>query len=72
VLVGFTLATAGEVSLRILAADGRPMQTPETERRHLPGYHTRELDLRTLPAGVYLLELRKGNFRQVRRLVKGN
>ena len=72
VQVGFTLATAGEVSLRILAADGRPVQAPEPERRHLPGYHTRELDLRTLPAGVYLLELRKGSFRQVRRLVKGN
>ncbi len=67
--VGFTLGTSGLVGLRLLRLDGKAVRKMEENRWHLPGYHTKELDLKGIPSGVYLLEFTKEKKRQVQKVL---
>jgi hypothetical protein len=69
ITIGYTLKTSGKVSVAILGMDGKQVLDIEQNSYHLPGYHTREIQVSALPAGIYLLELKKGSDRQVQKLV---
>jgi hypothetical protein len=71
--LSFYLPHEGEVELRIYDLLGRPVRTL-VESRMVQGYHTltwggRDEMERTAAAGLYLAELRLGDFRQVRKLL---
>jgi len=68
---GYTLATKGNVGLRLFTMDGKLKKTIEPESYHLPGYHTGDLNVSDLPAGVYFLEFTKGKIRQTQKVVVG-
>jgi hypothetical protein len=67
--VGFALTNAGEITLSVRGADGRLLFQPEKNRFHLPGFHTRNLDLRNLAPGLYWLEFSNLSGRQTERIV---
>jgi hypothetical protein len=68
---GYTLATSGEVGIRLFSLEGKLKKTIEPDSYHLPGYHTRELQVSDLAAGVYFLEFTKGKIRQTQKVVVG-
>jgi len=69
ITVGYTLAESGKVSLGLYSTDGRKIQLIENDTYHLPGYHTRKISVSKLQTGVYLLEMIKGQERQVQKVV---
>ena len=68
---GYTLETAGEVSLNIFNIEGKLIQSVHQNSFHLPGYHTKELKVSDLTPGIYFLEFTKGNLRQTEKFVIG-
>jgi hypothetical protein len=68
---GYTLETAGNVSLSIFNIEGKLIQSVHQNSFHLPGYHTKELKVSDLTPGIYFLEFTKGNLRQTEKFVIG-
>ena len=68
---GYTLANSGKVGLNLFTIDGKLKKTIESESYHLPGFHTRDLNISDLPSGVYFLEFTKGKIRQTQKVVVG-
>ena len=68
---GYTLETSGPVSLSIFNIEGKLVQQVHQNSFHLPGYHTKELNVSELTPGIYFLEFVKGNVRQTEKFVVG-
>jgi hypothetical protein len=71
ITIGYTLAESGKVNLSLYSPNGRKIQVIENDSYHLPGYHTRSISVSDLPSGIYLLEMAKGDQRQVQKVVVG-
>jgi hypothetical protein len=68
---GYTLETAGNVSLSIFNIEGKLIQSVHQNSFHLPGYHTKELKVSDLTPGIYFLEFVKVNVRHTEKFVVG-
>jgi hypothetical protein len=68
---GYTLETSGPVSLSIFNIEGKLVQQVHQNSFHLPGYHTKELNVSELTPGIYFLEFVKGNVRQTEKFMVG-
>jgi len=69
VKIGFTLAEGTPVNLRLFNATGQQVKSWAENQFHLPGLHTKELDLSNLPTGVYSLLLETQRKRQAQQVV---
>ncbi len=69
VKIGFTLAEGTPVNLRLFNNSGQLMRSWAENQFHLPGLHTKELDLSNLPNGVYSLVLETQHKRQAQQVV---
>lgn len=70
VKIGFTLATGNNINLKLYDMTGKEVLVVANKQFHLPGLHSKDVDLSNLPSGVYniLLEV-QGAERQVQQLV---
>ena len=69
--VGFSLAKAEKVSLKLLDVNGRFILELSKEKTYPQGRHTIEFSAEKLPAGIYLLRLEANGFRETQRVVVG-
>ena len=69
--VGFSLAKAEKVSLKLLDVNGRLIRELSKEKTYPQGRHTLEFSAEKLPAGIYLLRLEANGFRETQRVVVG-
>lgn len=65
---GYTLARSGRVNLYLYNTAGALVRTIAGNQYHLPGYHTHDLNVQDLPAGMYMLVLQKGAVRLTERV----
>ncbi|MEZ4700433.1 MAG: T9SS type A sorting domain-containing protein [Rhodothermales bacterium] len=66
--IGFTVATAGRVSMDVFDALGKRVETV-VDAWHAPGTYAAEWRPDALPSGVYLVRMKVGDFVESRRLV---
>ncbi len=66
--IRFSLNTAAHVRINLYDLRGRLVERLLDESRE-PGFHTLDYRPRRLASGVYLMEMRAGSFRDVRRMV---
>ncbi|HEX7343932.1 MAG TPA: T9SS type A sorting domain-containing protein [bacterium] len=64
----FTLPKAGQVKLELFDLLGRKIATLK-EGYQPAGTHATVLDNKSLPAGVYFVKLKAGDFSQVQKLI---
>ena len=66
---GYYLAKTGKVNLKIIDQSGSLVKTIYSDKNHFPGYHTSELDVSGLAAGVYTLILEQGTDRKYQKIL---
>lgn len=69
VQLGFTLSAKAAITLCVLNAEGKLVQTLEQGTWHQPGYHTKSLDVSAWAAGVYYIDWTNGKQHQSKKLV---
>ena len=67
--LNFVLLRPGHTSVQLLDLQGKAVRQ-YLNREQAPGNYLLELDVRDMPAGVYLLEIQQGDSRVVKRLQK--
>lgn len=68
--LSFELLTEGKVSITAFDALGQMVSGKNPSNTFEPGYHETQINTATWNSGVYFLEVRAGNLKQVRKVVK--
>ena len=69
VKIGFTLERGDIVSLKVMDVNGRLVNTIIRNQFCLPGFHTNELDVSTLPTGIFNVVLETSGGRYAQKLI---
>lgn len=67
--VGFTLSSIENIDLNIVDIKGKRLVSIESNKLHLQGYHTKEIDISNLDSGVYFVELLTNEAKRVSKVV---